>query len=228
MGIETISRDWGVSPSIVRVTTTDNLATITTAGYITNQEQDINDINHGDFEWADGDLIAIDYNGGEDYFTRDAVNNTFILNSIPAGSIPLTNGHILVGNALNLATDVAASGDVALSNTGVITIQNNAVTTAKILNGNVTLPKLSAGILPSHVIKFGGKLTTVAGLSVENFAIAGIIGATDLPFVEMSDQGTNTVSILEVNVGDNVLTVTFSGDPGNDCVFFYQIIRPAS
>lgn len=46
--------------------------------------------------------------------------------------IPLTNTHILVGNASNVAVDVAAGGDVTLANTGAFTIINNAVTLAKL------------------------------------------------------------------------------------------------
>lgn len=39
-----------------------------------------------------------------------------------AGSITLTNTHILVGNASNVATDVAMSGDATLANTGAISV----------------------------------------------------------------------------------------------------------
>lgn len=46
-------------------------------------------------------------------------------------NVNLTNGHILVGNASNIATDVAMSGDVTISNTGATTIANNAVSNAK-------------------------------------------------------------------------------------------------
>lgn len=55
----------------------------------------------------------------------------------------LTSGNILVGNVSNVATSVAMSGDATLSNAGVITIANNAITTAKILDANVTTSKLA-------------------------------------------------------------------------------------
>src|ERR1044071_9025501 len=74
----------------------------------------------------------------------------------------LASGHLFVGNGSNIATDVAASGDLTLANTGAFTIANNAVTTAKILDANVTLAKLAAGITPSHVAKFAVNDTTVA------------------------------------------------------------------
>lgn len=43
----------------------------------------------------------------------------------------LANTHILVGNASNVATDVALSGDAAMANTGAITVANGAITRAK-------------------------------------------------------------------------------------------------
>lgn len=39
-----------------------------------------------------------------------------------AGIIPLTNTHILVGNASNIATDVALSSDATIANTGALTL----------------------------------------------------------------------------------------------------------
>ena len=56
----------------------------------------------------------------------------------------LTNGDILVGNSSNVATAVAVSGDATLSNTGVLTIGANAITTSKINAGAVTYAKLQA------------------------------------------------------------------------------------
>jgi len=58
--------------------------------------------------------------------------------------LPLTlnDTQILVGNGSNVATAVTMSGDATLSNTGALTISNNAITTAKILNSNVTYGKI--------------------------------------------------------------------------------------
>lgn len=215
MPITTISRDWGVSPSVVRVVTTDNLATITSAGYLGTQVDEILSINRGPFEWADSDIVAIVYDGGEDFFTRDAANNTFVVDVVPIGAIPLANGHILVGNAANLGTDVAMSGDVGIDNTGATTIQPNSVDKAM----------LNPTVRPSHMIVFAGQLTTVGGAAAEAFAVAGAVAATDRAFVQIVDNGTANVTALQAVVTNNTLTVTFSGNPGNDCIFNYQLIR---
>lgn len=47
---------------------------------------------------------------------------------------PLTENHIFVGNASNVATDVAMSGDATIVASGALTIANSAVTNAKMSN----------------------------------------------------------------------------------------------
>jgi hypothetical protein len=286
MAILTISRDWGVEPCIVRITTSDNLATITTAGYLTNQALIIEALQNGDFEWLPTDVVLIVYNGGEGFFVRDAVNETFVaaatvpgtlsdtlpsaeifvgsagnvatprvmtgdigisnvgVTAIQAGVIvnadinaaaaiafsklaALPSAQILVGSAGNAAAAVGMTGDVAISNTGVTTIQANAITTAKILNANVTLAKLAAGITPSHIVKFAGQPTTVGGAAAEAFVVAGVL-ATDLAFVQIVDNGAANVTALQAVCTANTLTITFSANPGNDVVFNYQILRAAA
>lgn len=164
----------------------------------------------------------------------------FVATSVNSGGLSstLANGAMFVGNASNVATAVTMSGDATISNTGVLTIANlavsaaklaaDAVTTAKILNANVTLAKLAAGITPSHVIKFANQVTTVGGAAAEAFTVTGAVAATDRAFVQVVDNGTNNVTVLQAVVTANTLTVTFSADPGADCVINYQIIRAAS
>jgi len=129
----------------------------------------------------------------------------------------LPSAQILVGSAGNVATAVAMSGDVAISNTGATTIQAGAI----------DLAMLSAGITPSHVIKFAGQPTTVGGAAAEAFAIPGVL-VTDLAFVQVVDDGTGNVTVLQAACTADTLTVTFSANPGNDTIINYQIIRAAA
>src|SRR5690606_6741812 len=131
-------------------------------------------------------------------------------------------------NAGGVATDVAMSGDATMANTGALTIANNAVTTDKILDANVTLSKLTTGIAPAGVIKFMGQVTTNVGNATEAFAVVGALAASDRAFVQVVNDGTNDVTVLQAVVTDDLLTVTFSGDPANDTILNYQIIRAAS
>jgi hypothetical protein len=56
----------------------------------------------------------------------------------------LTNGRIWIGNVSNVAQEQLMSGDVTITNTGVATIANNAVTSAKILDGTILNADISA------------------------------------------------------------------------------------
>jgi hypothetical protein len=132
--ITSIKREFNLFPNIVGIVTTANLSTITTAGYLTNEEANIELLNNGVFQWEIEDLVLIYYSSNQiGFFTHDATNNTFISLAANGGlSNTLSSGDIFVGNASNVATGVAMSGDATMSNTGVLTIGAGAVTGSKI------------------------------------------------------------------------------------------------
>jgi hypothetical protein len=141
----------------------------------------------------------------------------------------MTSGFILVGSAGTVPTAVAMSGDATIVASGALTIASNAITTAKILDANVTLAKLAAGITPSAIIKFNSQVTTVGGGgAAEAFVVTGALAASDRAFVQVVDNGTNNVTVLQAVVTNDTLTVTFSADPGNDTIINYQLIRAAA
>lgn len=401
MAITAIGRYFVGDPNIVAIVTTDNLATITTSGYVTAQQDNIEALQNGEFQWTETDLVLMFYSPSLiGFFTYDADNATFdeldptggLSNSLqdgdifvgnganvatgvtPSGDITLSNtgvfgiaagaivnadinaaaaiafsklatlasANILVGSAGGVATSVAMTGDIAISNTGVtsiaagvivnadinaaaaiafsklatlpsaeilvgsaggvatavavtgdvtitnagvtaiatgvivnadisasaaidfsklaaltsgniivgsagtvptsvtmsgdatiiasgaLTIAADAITTAKILNANVTLAKLAAGITPAAVIKFFDQVTTVGGAAAEAFSVPGALAVSDRAFVQVVNDGGSNVTVLQAVVTDDTLTVTFSGNPGNDTVINYQLIRAAS
>jgi hypothetical protein len=130
----------------------------------------------------------------------------------------LASGNVLVGSAGGVATSVAMSGDVTISNAGVTAIGA----------GKVLLAMLGTGIAPAGVIKFMGQVTTVGGAAAEAFAVAGALAASDRAFVQVVNDGTANVTVLQAVVTNDTLTVTFSANPGNDAVINYQIIRAAA
>jgi hypothetical protein len=87
MPIIAISRDWGTSPSIVRIECTDSFAEITALGYLKSQASTINILNKGAFQWAPSDLVAIDYLDGEGFFTRDPVTELLTPENYNAGGV---------------------------------------------------------------------------------------------------------------------------------------------
>ncbi len=129
----------------------------------------------------------------------------------------LATGHILAGNA-GVVTDVAMSGDITIGATGITAIGA----------GKVLLAMLGAGIAPAGVIKFMGQPTTSGGNATEAFTVTGALAASDRAFVQIVNNGTNNVTVLQAVVTNDTLTITFSGDPAADTVFNYQLIRAAS
>lgn len=79
----------------------------------------------------------------------------------------LTSGHVYVGNASNIATDVAMSGDVTISNTGATTISASAITDAKVSSSAaIARGKIATGSANHVVINTaGGALTSEAQLA---------------------------------------------------------------
>lgn len=179
----------------------DAIATVSAAGYFNYFADWLNTLvyNNG-FYLRVGDLIYCKASDGDTWLTVTAVGAT--ITTAPLGAGP--------------------------DSVGTADIQDSAITTAKIAAANVTLAKLAAGITPSHVIKYASQLTTVGGAAAEAFAVAGAVAATDRAFVQVVNDGTNNRTVLQAVVTNNTLTITFSGDPGNDLVFNYQIIRAAA
>ena len=68
-GITTISRDYGIVPSIVRILTTDTLATASAPGYITAQAANISLANNGAFTWQTSDFVAVPASDGGAIFS---------------------------------------------------------------------------------------------------------------------------------------------------------------
>lgn len=217
----------GVLPSLAYIDTSDTLATALTTGYLNHEVQN-------GVQFSLPCIAAVSTRATPTsspivgWYNVSHTGTNWSLTSAANDRIALANTHILVGNASGIATDVAMSGDATLANTGALTIAANAITTAKILNANVTLAKLAAGITPSHVIKFANQVTTVGGAAAEAFTVTGAVGATDRAFVQVVNDGTANITVLQAVVTDNTLTVTFSANPGNDAVINYQIIRAAA
>lgn len=101
------------------------------------------------------------------------------------GTAPLTSGHIFVGNASNVATDVPLSVDATLANTGAITVSSfnggtafgTAAGAATGTSGG-TLCLLNGTCTISGVWTFGAgdlKLTSAANGDIASFGVANVL-----------------------------------------------------
>lgn len=205
MTISALSYDWGVSPTIIRMTTTSNLATLTGAGFwdLPATQTAIESINNGSFDVPEGSLFLINYSNGEGFFTLNTTTGTFSAETVPGAlSETLANTQIFVGSAANIAAGVAMSGDATIANTGALTIANAAVTKAK----------LATAIQPAAVVKFSGKHTDLGGSATVTITATGVLTST-LVFAAI-ESSANAVSIQKVTPTANTITVLCSGDPG--------------
>ncbi len=111
-------------------------------------------------------ILMSDYNGG---FAWNDITSGL---ATDPGNISLANGKIMVGGATGKATAVSMSGDATLDNTGALVISADAVTTAKILDSNITKAKLATGAVTSN--ELGTDAVTTAKI------LDGTITAADL------------------------------------------------
>src|SRR6185503_6944489 len=201
MAITSISVDWGIDPRIVRITSTDALATITTAGYGLAQAANIEALQNGVFQWLPSDYVLIYYSNGEGFFTYDATTGDFTAAPTAPGSLSntLASGRIFVGSAGNVATGVAMSGDATMANTGAITIANLAVTGAKMANNTVTSTQLAL-----NTIQYAAIPMTAAqwnGMYAAPFVLVAAPGANKLIFVKQAVLEMTFVSAQYANGG---------------------------
>jgi hypothetical protein len=99
---------------------------------------------------ASGDEFVIEQSGLTKRIAASVVRGGLVNADIDAAAAiafsklaALDSANLLIGNGSNVATKVAVTGDVTISNTGVTAIGSSKVVTAMITDANVTAAKLS-------------------------------------------------------------------------------------
>ena len=151
--ITSIKREFNLFPNIVGIVTTDDLSTITTADYFSSQAADVELLNNGVWQWENEDIVLIYYATAQiGWFTYDATTDSFVALADVGLSATLPSGDIFVGNASNVATAAAMSGDATLSNTGVLTIGAGAVTGSKIAANTVDYANIAPDVAATATV----------------------------------------------------------------------------
>jgi hypothetical protein len=127
----------------------------------------------------------------------------------------LDSANILVGNGSNVATKVAVTGDVTISNAGVTAIGSSKVVTAMITDANVTAAKLSGAQTGSAPIYGCRAWVNFDGTRNEADTGASTNGAN----VKIRASG-NVSSVLKNGTGDYTITFTTALPDANYCFTF--------
>lgn len=99
-------------------------------------------------------------------------------------STTLSDGKILIGNGSNVATAQTVSGDATLSNAGVLTLSNTAVTAGTYKSVTVDAKgRITAGTNPTTLAGYGITDTLVTGVSVT--APLTNTGTSNVPLIGM-------------------------------------------
>lgn len=174
--ITSIKREFNLFPNAVGIVTTDDLTVITTAGYFGSQLAQVELLNNGVWQWELEDWIVIYYATAQiGFFTYDASTDAFVSLAANGGlSNTLPSGDIFVGNASNVATAVAMSGDATISNAGVLTIGAGSVTGSKIAANTVDYANIALDVAASATVSLtAAQLTGMYAAPVQLIAAPG-------------------------------------------------------
>jgi hypothetical protein len=185
MAITSIKREFNLFPNIVGIVTTDNLSTITTAGYFFGtQSENVELLNNGEWEWENEDVVLIYYATNLiGWFTYDATTDAFVSLAANGGlSNTLPSGDIFVGNGSNIATAVTMSGDGTLSNAGVLTIGSGAITGSKIAANTVDFANLALDVTATATVSLTA--AQIAGMYATPVQLVAAPGAGKLIVID--------------------------------------------
>jgi hypothetical protein len=136
---------------------------------------------------------------------------------VTAGLSPeLVQGHIYVGNAINVAADVTMTGDVSISYTGKTTIVSGAINSDKILDGAVAPIDLQAGsanqLLVTNSSGNVGWSSSVPGrlrLSTSSASTPTIVSNSSSSIIYYTGSSTLSFSDLPTGSEGEVLYIVF-------------------
>lgn len=150
----------------------------------------------------DAEFLMSSLTGNRTYTLPNSSGTLALVSSTLSTS--LDAGKIWVGDAVNVAQQRALSGDATLSNTGVMTISADAVTTSKILNSAVTYVKIQ-NVTTDKLL---GRDTAGSGV-VEEIGVSGGIEFTGSGAIQTSaftGDVTKTAGGTSLTISNNVVT----------------------
>lgn len=213
--------NWGPVLTAWSTAVTNALAPLYSGSTLTITSQSANPATTGFLRLSNTD--AIDWrNFANNGNLALAVNssNQLTFNGTPIGaSAALTNSHIFVGNVSNQPADVAMSGDTTITNTGLVTIANGAVTNAKIAAATgITLTKLAALTASRAVVSdASGFLVSATTTAAEIGFVNGVTSSIQTQLNTLTTNQGNYLPLAggtmsgSINMGSNKIISLTSG-----------------
>lgn len=132
-------------------------------------------------------------------------------------AVVLTNTHILVGNASNLATDVALSGDATIDNTGALTLANSNATRTNLglaIGTNVQAWSSILDAVAGGTYTGATSITTVGTIVTGTWSgLFGAVSGANLTNLTAANISAGTAGI---NISGNAATVTTNANLTGD------------
>ena len=136
-----------------------------------------------------------------------------------------------MGKGANFSGPLRVDGRILVATDGGVgaaALATDAVETAKIKNGSVTLPKLATILQPSHVVKYAGTVTWTGGTDTKAVTVTGV-AATDIVLASFLVAPTQAAYIKKIVPTANTITITLSAaNTSNDAQISYVVLRAAA
>lgn len=207
MSITAIARDWGVNPAIVRITTTDTLATVGTTGYLTAQDANIETVNSGGFEWTTSDFVLVYASNGWDFFSISPDFTSLNLWE-PGSGVAVVGAPVVVGD---FAVFQSTSGNI--EDLGYL--PTNAAKTAVVMSNGTQVV--------NHIAHFSDTAGTIDGGAANVTNLGNIAaGASGTAGTLISFPGTaanGSLILAAVNAGGAFNTTISNGTMGQSTVY---------
>ena len=169
--------------------------------------------------------ITLD-NAGVVSIANNAITNTHI----STGTIALSKlvsgaaGQIIVAAVTGVPTYVTMTGDTTVSDVGAVTIANDAVTTAKIADANVTLSKLTALDSTKIIIGTAGGNTQVTLSGDVSINEAGVVTLNPSTAVRVADIITREVPTGAVDSVNTTFALANTPKVGTEQVYLNGLL----
>jgi hypothetical protein len=211
MAIIAISRDWGSNPCIVRIVSTDDLATVSASGYILDQDANIRALNEGEFEWVDTDFVLVSASDGWGLFS---ISSDFDSLTPFALSTTIVGAPVVIGNIPFFQSTSGNLEDSGYNVDNLLLMASVNITAAE-FNGMYAAPKLLIAAPGANELIVVERMELIMTYGAAAFASGGVVAAQyDSTVHGAGALATNSEAAADFFAAAST-TFMFNGNAGN-------------